>query len=67
VGADAARLLGDAARAAGLGQVELVGDAGAAALLLGERLRAGDVVLVKGSRGVGLDRTVAALLGEEAA
>jgi UDP-N-acetylmuramyl pentapeptide synthase len=47
--------------------VELVGDADEAARVLGARLRAGDVVLVKGSRGVGLDRTVAALLGEEAA
>ncbi len=35
--------------------------------LLRRVLRPGDVVLVKGSRGVGLDRTVAALTGEEAA
>ena len=67
VGAAPARCLANAARAAGLNQVELVGDADEAARVLGERLRAGDVVLVKGSRGVGLDRTVAALLGEEAA
>jgi UDP-N-acetylmuramoyl-tripeptide--D-alanyl-D-alanine ligase len=38
-----------------------------AATLLRGHLRSGDVVLVKGSRGVGLDRTVAALVGEEAA
>jgi UDP-N-acetylmuramyl pentapeptide synthase len=31
------------------------------------RLQPGDVVLVKGSRGVQLDRTVAALVQEEAA
>ncbi len=67
VGGAAARRLADAARAAGLGVVELAGDADEAARVLGSRLRPGDVVLVKGSRGVGLDRTVAALLGEEAA
>jgi len=67
VGTASARRLADAARAAGLGAVELVGDADEAARVLGDRLRPGDVVLVKGSRGVGLDRTVAALLGEEAA
>jgi len=67
VGAAAARRLAEAARAAGLEAVELVADADEAARVLGARLAAGDVVLVKGSRGVGLDRTVAALLGEEAA
>jgi UDP-N-acetylmuramoyl-tripeptide--D-alanyl-D-alanine ligase len=67
VGGAAARRLADAARAAGLGAVELAGDADEAARVLAARLRPGDVVLVKGSRGVGLDRTVAALLGEEAA
>jgi UDP-N-acetylmuramoyl-tripeptide--D-alanyl-D-alanine ligase len=67
VGGAAARRLADAARAAGLDAVELVGDAGEAASFLAARLRPGDIVLVKGSRGVGLDRTVAALLGEEAA
>lgn len=67
VGGAAARRLADAARAAGLVAVELAGDADEAARVLGARLRPGDVVLVKGSRGVGLDRTVAALLGEEAA
>jgi UDP-N-acetylmuramoyl-tripeptide--D-alanyl-D-alanine ligase len=67
VGGAAARRLADAARAAGLVAVEFAGDADEAARVLGTRLRPGDVVLVKGSRGVGLDRTVAALLGEEAA
>jgi UDP-N-acetylmuramoyl-tripeptide--D-alanyl-D-alanine ligase len=67
VGGAAARRLADAARAAGLVAVELAGDADEAARVLDARLRPGDVVLVKGSRGVGLDRTVAALLGEEAA
>jgi len=64
-GADAARLA-EAARDAGLtqGRVHLVDDAGRATDLLRRVLRAGDVVLVKGSRGVGLDRTVAALVGE---
>ncbi len=42
-------------------------DAEGATELLRRLLRTGDVVLVKGSRGVGLDRTVAALAGEEAA
>jgi UDP-N-acetylmuramoyl-tripeptide--D-alanyl-D-alanine ligase len=64
-GADAARLA-EAARGAGLAdeRVHLVDDAGRATDLLRRVLRAGDVVLVKGSRGVGLDRTVAALVGE---
>ena len=67
-GEDAARLAA-AAREAGLGEdaVHLVEDADRAAESLRRLLRPGDVVLVKGSRGVGLDRTVAALTGEEAA
>jgi UDP-N-acetylmuramoyl-tripeptide--D-alanyl-D-alanine ligase len=64
-GADAARLA-EAARDAGLvdGCVHHVDDADRATDLLRRDLRSGDVVLVKGSRGVGLDRTVAALAGE---
>jgi UDP-N-acetylmuramoyl-tripeptide--D-alanyl-D-alanine ligase len=67
-GADAGRIA-DGARKAGLadGSVYLEEDADHAAELLRQVLCAGDVVLVKGSRGVGLDRTVEALTGEEAA
>ncbi|MDX3901386.1 MAG: UDP-N-acetylmuramoyl-tripeptide--D-alanyl-D-alanine ligase [Sphingobium sp.] len=41
-----------------------VADAAAATDLLEAKLRAGDAILVKGSNGVGLSRTVAALAGE---
>ena len=63
------RSMAAAARDAGLADesVLVAGDANRAADLLRGILSAGDVVLVKGSRGVGLDRTVAALVGEEAA
>ena len=66
-GADAGRIA-DGARTAGLpdGSVYLEKDADHATELLRRVLRAGDVVLVKGSRGVGLDRTVEALTGQEA-
>ncbi len=66
VGGAPARTLAEAARGAGLTAVETVDDAEHAAALLTKRLRPGDVVLIKGSRGVGLDRTVAALLEGEA-
>ncbi len=64
-GADAGRLA-EAARDAGLddGCIHHLDDADRAADLLHGVLRSGDVVLVKGSRGVGLDRTVAALVRE---
>jgi len=67
-GADAG-LIAAGAREAGLRDesVHLVEDADRAAELLRRVLCTGDVVLVKGSRGVGLDRTVAALAGEGAA
>ena len=67
-GADAA-ILATAAREAGLADaaVHVVESAEEATELLSRELRRGDVVLVKGSRGVGLDRTVAALVGEETA
>ena len=67
-GEDAARLAA-AARDAGLHEenVHLVRDAAEATEIVRHILLPGDVVLVKGSRGVGLDRTVAGLAGEEAA
>jgi len=67
VGGDGARRLAAAASDAGLGQVQYVEAADAATDALRRQLRPGDVVLVKGSRGIGLDRTVDVLLGEEAA
>jgi UDP-N-acetylmuramoyl-tripeptide--D-alanyl-D-alanine ligase len=49
-------------REAFAGEVHAVPDAAAAAELLGALLREGDTVLVKGSRGVGLERVARALL-----
>ncbi len=68
-GAESAGELAAAAVAAGKDAkaVRRVDDAEAATELLKTVLRPGDIVLVKGSRGVGLDRTVDALLGWEAA
>lgn len=67
-GAGAVELAG-AARSAGLDpdSVHQVSDAEAATTVLNAVLEPGDVVLIKGSRGVGLDRTVDALLGSGAA
>lgn len=69
VGGELAGCLADGAREAGMTAAAVLrcGDAEAAADVLCERLVAGDVVLVKGSRGVGLDRTVDRVLGREAA
>jgi len=67
VGGQPARELAEAARSAGLAEVELVDDADGAVELLRRRLEPGDVVLVKGSRSIELDRTVEALIREEAA
>jgi UDP-N-acetylmuramoyl-tripeptide--D-alanyl-D-alanine ligase len=67
VGAEPARLLAEAASAAGLNDVCHVVDSEEATETLRRLLEPGDVVLVKGSRGVGLDRTVGALVREEAA
>jgi len=69
VGGAEAALLVAGARSTGFAEesIHLVEDAQEAADLLNRLLQKGDVVLVKGSRGVGLDRTVAALIGEEAA
>ncbi len=70
VGDDAGGIV-EGALAAGLppDHIQHVGDAEAAIDALRPRLRDGDVVLVKGSRGIGLDRLVDALrleLGEAA-
>lgn len=69
VGGENAEELARGARKAGMpdDSIHLVEDADCAAELLRRVLRPKDAVLVKGSRGVGLDRTVAALAGEEAA
>jgi UDP-N-acetylmuramoyl-tripeptide--D-alanyl-D-alanine ligase len=48
------------------GEGHAVADAGEAAALAGELLRPGDLVLVKGSRGVGLEVVAEALLATEA-
>jgi UDP-N-acetylmuramoyl-tripeptide--D-alanyl-D-alanine ligase len=47
------------------GESHVVDDAAAAAELLPELLRDGDTVLLKGSRGVGLERVLSALVGDE--
>ena len=62
-----ARWIGEGAVEAGLAPafVERAGDAVEAAELLAGGLEAGDVVLFKASRGVGLERAVAALAVEE--
>ncbi len=69
VGGEDAGRLASAAKRAGLldANVYRAPDAEEATVILRRILRPGDVVLVKGSRGVGLDRTVASLAGEEAA
>ncbi len=63
VGGPAARALGDAAIAAGIpaANVQHVETSDEAATLVGAIVRAGDLVLVKGSRGVHLERVVDAL------
>jgi UDP-N-acetylmuramoyl-tripeptide--D-alanyl-D-alanine ligase len=68
-GGAAASVLADSARSGGLAErmIHRAADADAAVEVLERVLEAGDVVLVKGSRGVGLDRTVAAFVGREAA
>jgi UDP-N-acetylmuramoyl-tripeptide--D-alanyl-D-alanine ligase len=68
VGGDLARTMVTAACEAGLASSAAVHveDAAAATAKLNHLLEEGDVVLVKGSRGVGLDRTVADLLPGEA-
>jgi UDP-N-acetylmuramoyl-tripeptide--D-alanyl-D-alanine ligase len=60
------RWIADAARAAGLERVTMVRDADEAHVAVERDLApgVGDLVLVKGSRGIELDRLVAALTGE---
>jgi UDP-N-acetylmuramoyl-tripeptide--D-alanyl-D-alanine ligase len=62
------RWIGEGARAAGLGRVTTAVDADDAVAVVERELApgVGDVVLVKGSRGVELDRLVAAMTGEPA-
>lgn len=57
-----AREMVDGAREAGLGSVEFVADADAAGEYLAEIIEKGDVVLVKGSRGVKTERVIQKLL-----
>jgi UDP-N-acetylmuramoyl-tripeptide--D-alanyl-D-alanine ligase len=66
VGGEPARVLGDAAIAAGMAPaaVVVVGDRAAAETEAVARLRPGDLVLVKGSRGIGLDAVVERLKAE---
>ena len=68
VGSDAARAMADAAVRAGMRQAAVfhVPDAGQAADLALQRTRPGDLVLVKGSRGIGLDAVVGRLTAEYA-
>jgi UDP-N-acetylmuramoyl-tripeptide--D-alanyl-D-alanine ligase len=68
VGGDPARALADAAVAAGMPRecVEFVPDREAAAQLALKRIRPGDLVLVKGSRGIGTDLVVERLKVEYA-
>jgi UDP-N-acetylmuramoyl-tripeptide--D-alanyl-D-alanine ligase len=56
--------MAEAARAAGLPQVAQVGDNEAAIEELRAVVRTGDVILVKGSRGMAMERAVRALLEE---
>jgi UDP-N-acetylmuramoyl-tripeptide--D-alanyl-D-alanine ligase len=62
------RWIAEGARAAGLRRVTSVRDLDEAVLAVERDLAAGvgDLVLVKGSRGIELDRLVAALVGEPA-
>ncbi len=61
-----AEAIAEGARDAGARDVHLVRGAAEALALVRESLRPGDALFVKGSRGVGLDRLVDALAGEEA-
>ncbi len=66
VGGGAAQALADEATTAGLpsSQIAVVADKGAAVDEVLRRVRPGDLVLVKGSRGIGLDLVVDRLKAE---
>ena len=68
VGNDAARAMADAAVRAGMRQAAVlhVPDAGQAADLALQRTRPGDLILIKGSRSIGLDAVVGRLRAEYA-
>jgi UDP-N-acetylmuramoyl-tripeptide--D-alanyl-D-alanine ligase len=68
VGGDPARAMGEAAVAAGLAReaVTHVADSASAADLATSLVRPGDLVLVKGSRGIKLERVVERLSGARA-
>jgi UDP-N-acetylmuramoyl-tripeptide--D-alanyl-D-alanine ligase len=68
VGSDAARAMADAAIRAGMRQAAVfhVPDAGQAAELAMQRTRPGDLILLKGSRSIGLDAVVERLKAEYA-
>lgn len=57
-----ARETAESARRSGVGQVHHYDDAGACAESIGDFLRGGDVVVVKGSRGMKMERVVHALV-----
>ena len=65
VGGDEAGIMSDAASAAGLKNVFRVPDAEAAAQTLSELARAGDLVLVKGSRASKMERVIEAFQSEK--
>ena len=68
VGGNAAPMLaGTKAVPSWQGELLHVPDADAAVQVLGDRLRSGDVVLVKASHSVGLEAVALALTGEERA
>ena len=66
VGEDASRWIADQAAVDGFSQIERFPDAAAAATAVRSLLRRGDLVLVKGSRGVRLERVVEQIVAADA-